>query len=261
VFVDIDPRTFNIDPLLIEPAITGRTRAILPVHLYGQACQMGPIMDIALEHGLKVIEDCAQAMGGAYKGRKVGTFGDAAALSFFPSKNLGGFGDGGMIVTSDAEVAELARMLRAHGAKRKYDHEMLGYNSRLDELQAALLRIRLPHLDRLNEGRRAAAAAYGEELAGNEFVTVPLEDPDAYHVFHQYTVRVPQGRRDSVRAALGASGIDTMIYYPIPGDATVALQAPAVLPVAGVAAGEVLSLPMSAELGPAVARRLAASLG
>jgi dTDP-4-amino-4,6-dideoxygalactose transaminase len=243
VFVDIDERTFNIDPALIEPAITERTKAIVPVHLYGQACDMDPIMDIARRHDLRVIEDVAQAMGGAYKGRKLGTMGDAAAFSFFPSKNLGGFGDGGMVATDNDEVAQVARMLRTHGAKRKYANEMLGYNSRLDELQAAMLRVKLHHLDELNDGRRGVAACYDELLADVSGVTPPFVAPGVHHVYHQYTVRIGDGRRDVVGKQLDEVGVQTMIYYPVPSDA---------LPVYGeeglsrsqATAAHVLSLPI-----------------
>jgi dTDP-4-amino-4,6-dideoxygalactose transaminase len=216
VFVDIDPATFNIDPELIEPAITPRTKAILPVHLYGHACDMDPIMDIAKRHGLKVIEDVAQAMGGAYKGGKLGGFGDAAAFSFFPTKNLGGFGDGGMVVTNDDEVAGLSKMLRTHGSKKKYANEMLGYNSRLAELQAAVLRVRLRHLDRMNRDRRLAAVRYTDWLSNASGLESPRVASWAFHVFHQYTIRVVAGGRDMVRERLAERGIETMIYYPVP---------------------------------------------
>ena len=250
VFVDIDERTFNIDPALIEPAITERTKAIVPVHLYGQACDMDPIMDIARRHDLRVIEDVAQAMGGAYQGRKLGTIGDAAALSFFPTKNLGGFGDGGMVVTDDDGVAEQARMLRTHGAKRKYANEVLGYNSRLDELQAAMLRVKLPHLDAFNDGRRAAAARYDELLADVPGVTTPFVAPGVHHVFHQYTVRIADGRRDVVAKQLDDAGVQTMIYYPVPSDA-LPVYGLEPLPRSAAAAGEVLSLPMGTDSGAA----------
>jgi dTDP-4-amino-4,6-dideoxygalactose transaminase len=254
VFVDIDERTFNIDPALIEPAITERTKAIVPVHLYGQSCDMDPIMDIARRHELRVIEDVAQAMGGAYKGRKLGTIGDAAAFSFFPSKNLGGFGDGGMVMTDDDEVAEVARMLRTHGAKRKYENEMLGYNSRLDELQAAMLRVKLRHLDELNDGRRAVASRYDELLADVPGVTTPYVAPGVHHVYHQYTVRIADGRRDVVAKQLDEAGVQTMIYYPVPSDALPAYGDTSPIR-ASVAASQVLSLPMG--LSFALPRRVA----
>jgi dTDP-4-amino-4,6-dideoxygalactose transaminase len=248
VFVDIDERTFNIDPALIEPAITERTKAIVPVHLYGHACDMDPIMDVARRHDLRVIEDVAQAMGGAYKGRKLGTIGDAAAFSFFPSKNLGGFGDGGMVVTDDDEVAEVARMLRTHGAKRKYANEMLGYNSRLDELQAAMLRVKLHHLDELNDGRRAVAARYDQLLADVSRVMPPFVAPGVHHVYHQYTVRIAGGRRDAVAKELDSAGVQTMIYYPVPAHRLLPFQGSSVLPMAEDCCLRCLSLPIPVDV-------------
>ena len=245
VFVDIDPVTFNLDPALIPGAITPRTKAILPVHLYGHAADMDPILEIARAHGLKVVEDVAQAFGGRYKGRKLGTLGDAAAFSFFPTKNLGGLGDGGLIATNDPQVAELARMLRAHGARRKYHNEMLGYNSRLDALQAAVLRVKLKVVDEWNARRREVAARYNEALGAVEGVVLPSEQPYAYHVYHQYTVRVLGGRRDEVRARLAEAGIGTLVYYPVPVHRLPVYAWPAgSLPQTERAAQEVLSLPM-----------------
>jgi len=245
VFVDIDPVTFNIDPARIPSAITPRTKAILPVHLYGHAADMDPILKIAREHGLKVLEDVAQAFGGAYKGRKLGSLGDAGAFSFFPTKNLGGLGDGGLIATNDAAIAETARMLRTHGARRKYHNEMLGYNSRLDALQAAVLRVKLKVLDEWNARRREVAARYREALAGVEGLVLPAEQPYAYHVYHQYTVRVLHGRRDEVRQRLAEQGVGTMIYYPVPVHRLPVYAWPeGALPQAERAACEVLSLPM-----------------
>lgn len=216
LFVDIDPRTFNIDPGLIEEKITPRTKAILPVHLYGQAADMDPIMSLAGKYGLKVLEDVAQAFGGEYKGRKLGTIGHAGAFSFFPSKNLGAYGDGGLIATDDDRVAEVARMLRAHGARKKYYNEVLGYNSRLDELQAAILRVKLPHVDAWNEARRRVAQTYNELLKDVPGVVIPYEATYAKHVYHQYTVRILDGRRDEVQRRLAEAGIETVVYYPVP---------------------------------------------
>ncbi len=249
VFVDIDPGTFNLDPALIEPAITRRTKAILPVHLYGHACAMGPIMDIATRNGLKVIEDVAQAMGGTVDGKPLGTLGDAGALSFFPSKNLGGFGDGGMIVTDDDALSEEARRLRAHGSKRSYANDALGYNSRLDELQAALLRVKLRHLDRSNENRRRAAAGYNSALRGVSGLTIPVEEPWARHVYHQYTVRILEGRRDELQTELARYGVSSKVYYPVPcHELQVYRSKYGSLPVAEAAAQEVLSLPIGPTL-------------
>jgi len=216
IFVDIDPKTFNINPELIPEAITSRTKAILPVHLYGQAADMDPILEIARAHGLKVLEDTAQAFGGEYKGKKLGTLGDAGAFSFFPTKNLGGVGDGGLIVTNDDQVADLARVLRVHGAKKKYYNEMIGYNSRLDELQAAVLRVKLPYIDEWNEARRKVARTYNELLKAAPEVVTPYEAPYAKHVYNQYTVRILGGKRDKMQRRLERLGISTKVYYPKP---------------------------------------------
>ena len=244
VFVDIDPKTYNINPELIPEAITPRTKAILPVHLYGHAADMDPILEIAREHGLKVLEDTAQAFGGEYKRKKVGALGDAGAFSFFPTKNLGGVGDGGLIATDDDRVAELARMLRAHGAKRKYHNEMIGYNSRLDELQAAVLRVKLPHVDEWNEARRRVAQTYNELLKDVPGVVTPYEAPYAKHVYHQYTVRITGGRRGNVQRKLAEAGIGTMVYYPASAHKLpVFSYANVYCPVAEKLEGEVLSLP------------------
>ena len=256
VFVDIDPRSYNLVPELVAAAVTERTRALLPVHLFGQAADMGPLLTLAQEKGLQVVEDAAQAMGTEYRGRKVGTLGTAGCFSFFPTKPLGAFGDGGLMATDDDEVADQARMLRVHGARKKYFNEVIGYNSRLDELQAAVLRVKLPHLDGWNEGRRAAAVRYQAMLAGITGVVPPSEAEYGRHVYHQYTIRVVDGKRDAVQAKLAEAGIGTMIYYPVP---THRLPAYAgqyeSLPVAEAAAGEVISLPLWPEItGEAQAR-------
>ena len=251
VFVDIDAATFNMAPDRIESAITERTRAILPVHLYGHACEMDPIMDVARRHGLLVIEDVAQAMGGAYKGRKLGGFGDAAAFSFFPSKNLGGFGDGGMMVTNDDEVAELSRMLRVHGSKERYANETLGYNSRLDELQAALLRVRLRTLDDSNSRRRRVAERYRSILRDLPGLTPPSSSEDVDSVYHQFTVRILGDKRGFVQEALAATGIGSMVYYPVPCNSLpVYASSSLTLPQTLGAAQEALSLP----IGPTLSR-------
>jgi dTDP-4-amino-4,6-dideoxygalactose transaminase len=243
VFVDIDPRTFNLDHRLVEDAITPRTKAIMPVHLYGRPCEIDAILDIAARRGLEVIEDCAQSFGARYGGRHTGTFGRVGAYSFFPTKNLGGFGDGGLIATDDDRVAELARMLRAHGSKRKYQNEMLGYNSRLDALQAALLRVKLPHVDGWNAGRRAVAERYGQLLGDVPGIVVP-EATDG-HVFHQYTIRCLGGDRDRIQAELQGAGIGTMVYYPVPQDRLpVYAMAHRARPNSEDAAAQVLSLPV-----------------
>lgn len=261
VFVDIDPVTYNIDPRLIESVITSRTRAILPVHLYGQATDMDPILDIANEYNLKVVEDAAQAMGGKYKDRLLGTIGDVGAFSFFPTKTLGGFGDGGMIVTNDDEIAEAARMLRAHGSKKKYHNEMIGFNSRLDEFQAAMLRIKLRHLVQANERRRAVASRYGEFLAGVRGIELPHETSNAYHVYHQYTIRIKDANRDDVQQALKSHGVATMVYYPVPLHKLPLYNGtPPSMPQAEFAAEQVLSLPIWPELDERTQRRVAEAL-
>ncbi|MEJ5336112.1 MAG: DegT/DnrJ/EryC1/StrS family aminotransferase [Thermus sp.] len=259
VFVDIDPKTFNLNPDLIAAAITPRTKAILPVHLYGRPAEMDPILDLAEAHGLKVLEDCAQAFGATYRGKKVGTLGHAGAFSFFPSKNLGAYGDGGLLVTNDDGVAGLARMLRAHGSKRKYYNEMVGYNSRLDALQAAILRVKLPHVDRWNEKRRQVAERYNQLLAGTPGLVLPEVSED--HVFHQYTVRILGGKRDRVQQALAEAGIGTMVYYPVPLHRLPVYGYPeGAFPEAERGAAEVLSLPMGPFLEDATLERVAGYL-
>ncbi|MBV9270487.1 MAG: DegT/DnrJ/EryC1/StrS family aminotransferase [Candidatus Eremiobacteraeota bacterium] len=249
VFVDIDPSTYNIDPELIEAAITPRTRAILPIHLYGAPAPMERIMEIARKHKLAVIEDCAQAIGAKIGDRFVGTFGEFGCYSFFPTKNLGAYGDGGMLTTNDKSLADRARSLRAHGGRVKYYHEELGVNSRLDEVQAAILRVKLPHLESWIERRRAVAQRYSEALGGLGIVT-PRNDAGTRHVFHQYTVRVQD--RNRVQEALRERGIQTMIYYPVPlhmqkVHAHLGLSE-GTYPHSEAAALEVLSLPMFPEL-------------
>jgi dTDP-4-amino-4,6-dideoxygalactose transaminase len=249
VFVDVRPDTFNLDPALIERRVTDRTRAILPAHLYGQACDMEPILEIARRRGLRVLEDAAQAIGAVYRGRRAGSLGDAAAFSFYPTKNLGALGDAGMLVTDDAEVAERAALLRNHGQRGEYAYDALGYNSRLDELQAAMLRVKLPHVDEWNAGRRAVAQAYTKRLAAVAGVTTPFEALDVEHVYHQYTVRIAEGLRDRVRKDLERAGIASRVYYPHPLH-TLELYGAArgSLPVAEALAREALSLPIWPEL-------------
>jgi dTDP-4-amino-4,6-dideoxygalactose transaminase len=261
VFVDIDPATFNIDTNLIAEKITARTKALLPVHLFGNAANMDAILAVADAHGLYVLEDAAQAFGADYRGRKLGTLGHIGALSFFPTKNLGAYGDGGMLVTDDDRFAETARMLRVHGAKKKYHNERLGYNSRLDTLQAAILRVKLPHVDEWIERRRKAAAYYDERLANTPGLVTPVATPDASHTYNQYTVRILDGRRDEVRARLAAAGIHTMIYYPVPlHELPIYASAGWRFPHAERAAREVLSLPMWPYISPDQQQRVASVL-
>ncbi|MCL6576113.1 DegT/DnrJ/EryC1/StrS family aminotransferase [Kyrpidia sp.] len=250
VFVDIDPETFNLDPNQIEPAITPKTKAIIPVHLYGHAADMDPILEIAKVYKLRVVEDVAQAFGGEYKGRKLGSLGDAGCFSFFPSKNLGAYGDGGLIATNDDELAETARMLRVHGAKRKYYNEVIGYNSRLDEIQAASLRVKLPYVDRWNEMRREIARRYNNNLSDVSNIVLPIECPYAKHVYHQYTIRISGVDRETVRAKLAESGIQTAVYYPVPLHLSKVYRTGgsdhiSVLPHVDKVSREVVSLPLS----------------
>lgn len=245
VFVDVDPLTYNMNPDQLESTITARTKAVIPVHLFGQAVDMDPLVELAGRYGLHVIEDVAQAFGGDYKGRKLGTLGSIGCYSFFPSKNLGAYGDGGMLVTDDHGLAERATMLRAHGSRKKYYNELIGFNSRLDEIQAAILRVKLPHIEAWNEGRRQAAERYRSYLEEVDGIILPQQEPFARHVFHQYTLRVLNGKRDALQAALEAEGISTIVYYPVPVH-KLPVYAPSGkdLPVAERLSQEVLSLPI-----------------
>ena len=213
VFVEPDIRTFNINPALIENAVTVKTKAIMPVHLYGQACDMDPIMAIAKKHDLKVVEDCAQAHGATYKGQKVGTFGDVSGFSFYPGKNLGALGDAGAVVTNDKDLADKIRVLGNYGSDYKYHHIYKGNNSRLDELQAAFLSAKLPHLERMNEERRRIAYLYSAGIK-NEKIILPYVNPDCVPVWHIYGIRCSQ--RDDLEKYLNERGIGTNKHYPIP---------------------------------------------
>lgn len=266
VFVDIDPHTFNINPKLIEAKITPKTKAIMPVHLYGNPAAMAQILSIAQKYNLKVIEDCAQSFGAKYygtcsncknnchetlknsiTGKFTGTIGDVGAYSFFPSKNLGAYGDGGLVTTNDDKIAEIAQMLRVHGAKKKYHNEVLGYNSRLDTIQAAVLRVKLPCIDSWNEGRRKVAKIYNELLAEIPGITTP-ELADG-HVFHQYTIRITNGKRNQLQQNLASQGIGSMVYYPIPQDKLPIYQGQyETNPISDLLATEVLSLPIWPEI-------------
>lgn len=253
VLVDIDPVTFNIDPEQALAACTPRTKAILPVHLYGQAADLDPLVEGAAARGIAVVEDAAQAIGTRYKGRLVGGIGELGCFSFFPSKNLGAFGDGGLVTTNHAELAEKVRLLRGHGMKPKYYHHLVGGNFRLDALQAAVLRVKLPHLAAWTEARRANATRYRRlfaELDPSARVALPHEVEDGYHIYNQFVVGVPD--RDRVRDALTADGIGTEIYYPLPFHRQPCFADlgadPAAFPLAERAAAETLALPIYGEL-------------
>ena len=248
VFADIEPETLNIDPASIEKLITKRTKAILPVHIFGHPADMERIMAIAKAHGLKVIEDCAQSFGASLHGRKTGSFGDASCFSFYPSKNLGAYGDGGMIILNDHDVAETVKKLRNHGSGGGYRHECLGYNSRLDELQAGILLIKLKRIDEYNAKRRQKAAIYTQLLS--DVVTCPAEKEGAVHIYHQYTIR--HARRDYIRQYLKEHELPSVVYYPIPLHLQDAMNylghKEGDFPVAEQVSREVLSLPMYPEL-------------
>jgi len=254
VFVDIDPKTYNIDPAQIEYKISKKTKAILPVHLYGQPSAMERILELARKHNLRVIEDCAQALGAEYKGRKVGSLGDVGCLSFFPSKSLGAYGDGGMVVTNNAGIAETVRILRVHGSKSSYQHVMHGFNSRLDALQAAILRVKLKYLDRWNELRHSKAALYTRLLTAIDGIEPPYFDKDCKPSCNYYTIRLKDSRlnRAELRKHLESDGIQTMVYYPL----SLHLQEvynylghkPGDFPQSELAQEQVLTLPMYPEL-------------
>jgi dTDP-4-amino-4,6-dideoxygalactose transaminase len=252
VLVDARPDTYTMDPDQAERKITRRTKAILPVHLYGQPAHMTALLDLARRHGLHVIEDAAQAHGAQHAATKVGAMGAAACFSFYPSKNLGALGDGGAIVTSDDGLAARLRGLRNHGEARKYEHEVIGYNTRLDALQAAVLSVKLKHLDRWNQERRDHARLYDRLLADVPGVVTPRTRAEVQHVYHLYVIRLPHHNRDVVREALAARGIGTGIHYPTPVHLTNAFAAlgsgRGSFPVAEQAAATVLSLPMYPEL-------------
>jgi dTDP-4-amino-4,6-dideoxygalactose transaminase len=251
VFADSCPECFNIDPGGIEPLITGRTKAIIPVHLFGQAADMDPILEIARRRGLAVIEDAAQALGAVYRGRPVGSLGDFGTISFFPTKNLGALGDAGLVVTNDEALAEKARLLRNHGASRRYFHSLVGGNFRLDAVQAALLRVKLPRLAEYSARRQQHFAEYNRALGDHEGVVVPTTHPDRTHIANQYTLRVRRGRRDALRRFLRERGIASEVYYPVPlhkQECFRALGPHPALPVAEALADEVVSLPVFPEM-------------
>lgn len=252
VFVDVELHSYNLNPRLIEEKITQRTKAILPVHLYGRPCNMTAIMAVAHKYNLKVVEDCAQATGAVWAGKKVGTIGDVGCFSFFPTKNLGCFGDGGAIATTDPIIAERVEYLRRHGGKVKYQHEELGINSRLDTLQATILLVKLPYLDLWNAARCGISQYYLNQLAEIEGIVLPEIVPGEKPVWNQFTIRVLNGQRNRLQKLLKEKGINTMVYYPIPlhlqqvhADLGYSLDS---LPVSEKLCDEVLSLPMFPEL-------------
>ncbi|MHB9143924.1 MAG: DegT/DnrJ/EryC1/StrS family aminotransferase [Symbiobacteriia bacterium] len=249
VFVDVDPVTLNMDPKAVEKALTPRTRGLIPVHIFGQMADMAPLLDLAARYKLFVLEDACQAIGSDYRGARAGSLGTAGAFSFFPTKNLGAFGDGGAMVTNDQELADRVRVLRVHGSRVKYQHEVLGYCSRLDELQAAVLRIKLRHLEEFIESRRRVAALYREALPA-DVVGLPAEAPWGRHVYHQFVVRLAE--RDRRQAQLMEAGIGTAVYYSLPLHLQPVYQDLGYhkgdLPMAEAACKEVLALPMFPEL-------------
>jgi dTDP-4-amino-4,6-dideoxygalactose transaminase len=269
VFVDIDPATFNVDPRRIEVLISPKTKAILPVHLYGQCADMRALDAIARAHGIPLVEDAAQAVGAEFAGRRAGSWGAIGCFSFYPTKNLGGFGDGGLLTTSDASLADALRLLRGHGMQPRYYHHVVGINSRLDTLQAAVLNVKLAHLDDWTAARQANATRYGELFAASRLdhvVGLPSVSAGRRHVWNQYVIRVPEGRRDALRAHLTERKIGTEIYYPVPLHLQVCFASlgygPGSLPETERAALETLALPIFPELTPAeqqaVVREIAA---
>ncbi len=252
VFIDVDARTYTLDVARLEDALTPRTRAIIPVHLFGQPAAMEPILAFAGRHGLCVIEDAAQAHGARYQGKRVGALGHAGCFSFYPVKNLGGYGDGGAVVTNSADVARTVRKLRDHGGERKYQHDVIGHNSRLDALQAAVLRVKLRHLDAWNARRRAHAHRYDALLSPVPGVRTPAVAAGVDHVYHLYVIRITADHRRSLQDHLQTCGIHTLVHYPTPPHLTDAFKpfrpVHTSLPVAELAAQEMLSLPMYPEL-------------
>jgi UDP-2-acetamido-2-deoxy-ribo-hexuluronate aminotransferase len=257
VFVDVDAETFNIDKGQIETKITDKTKAILPVHLFGQMADMEEISKLAKKYGLKVIEDCAQSFGANLNGKKAGSFGDTGCFSFYPSKNLGGYGDGGIITINDSMIADKVRKLRNHGSRISYIHEDIGFNSRLDEIQAGVLLVKFKYIDKYNLARRQKAALYTELLSDK--VKCPVEKKGAYHVFHQYTIR--SDKRDEIKKGLSDKGISSVVYYPVPLHLQEALRflgyKEGDFPVSEKSAKEVLSLPIYPELEESVIERIA----
>lgn len=261
-FVDIDERTYTMDPSLLEAAITPKTKAIVPVHLFGQCADMDPILEIAQRHGLPVVEDACQAHGALYKGRKAGSMGATGCFSFYPGKNLGALGEAGAVVTNDKALAEKMQVLRDHGQHKKYHHSKIGWNARMDGIQGAVLSVKLKHLEAANAKRRAHGLLYNRLLSGVEGIVTPEEALYGRHVFHVYALRVPN--RDRVLQAMAAKGISCAIHYPIPVHLQEAYGflglGPGSFPVAEACAEEFLSLPMYPELSQAQINAVASAL-
>lgn len=252
VLVDVDPDTYTLATEQMRNLLTPRVKAIIPVHLYGHPAEMDPLLEMARAHGCVVIEDASQAHGAEYRGRRVGSLADAACFSFYPSKNLGAYGDGGAIITNREDIAERTRELRNHGSHRRDEHHTVGYNSRLDTVQAAVLRVKLPHLVEWNRKRQQHARRYAAHLQGIPGLTLPITRPGCSHAFHLYVVRVEDGSRDALREDLRARGVDARVHYPTPVHLTPAFRylgyGPGAFPVSERNAGQVLSLPIYPEL-------------
>jgi dTDP-4-amino-4,6-dideoxygalactose transaminase len=268
VFVDIDPVSYNLDPLDLARKISPRTKAVIPVHLYGQCADMEPIMRIAQAKGIPVIEDACQAIGAKYDHQSAGSIGDIGCFSFYPTKNLGGFGDGGLLTAQTDALAHRLKLLRAHGMEPRYYHQLVGINSRLDTLQAAVLNVKMPHLEQWTEQRAANAARYGELFAGyrlERVLTLPTALPKRRHVWNQYIIRVPDGKRDALRQHLTDAKIGTEIYYPVPLHQQACFAAlgygPNSLPHSERAATETLALPIFPELTAAEQHTVVARIG
>ena len=258
VFVDINESDFCIDISKIEKLISNKTKAIIPVHLYGQPCEIDSVIAIAKKHNLYVIEDCAQAIGARFNKKHVGTFGDIGTLSFFPTKNLGAFGDAGAVIANNDEVAEKIRKLRAHGSSKRYIHDYIGLNSRLDEIQAAVLRVKLKYIEEWNQKRKNAADFYSKVLDKVQSLILPKTKPNCNHVFHQYTVRVKENKRDYLCEKLNELGIESIIYYPVPIHMQKAFDylgcKEGMLPVTEKICDEILSLPIYPEITEEIQR-------
>lgn len=268
VFVDIDPHTFNLQPDLVEQAISSETRAIIPVHLFGQCAAMDVLHVIAEQHGVSLIEDAAQAIGARYQGRPAGSWGLVGCLSFYPTKNLGGFGDGGMMVTDDEQLADRLRLLAGHGMRPRYYHSEVGINSRLDSIQAAVLEVKLEQLEAGNQARARNATRYHELFLDQKLdrqLTLPIASPHCDHVWNQYTIRVPQGKRDALRSWLAERGVGAEVYYPVPLHQQECFRSlgyqSGSLPETERAAEEVLSLPIFPELTDAELRYVVQQIG